>query len=186
MPHVLVPLAQGCEELEAITITDLLVRAGIEVTTCGLDDQPVTASRGTVIIPKTTIDAVADQDFDAIILPGGLPGADHLRDHPVVQQLLSRHGQQGKLLGAICAAPRALAAAGVLAGKTVTAYPGSLADSLNQADNVTLKETAVEIDGNVITSRGPGTAMDFALSLIEQLAGREKREEVEAQLVREP
>ena len=182
MSHVLVPLAQGCEELEAITITDLLVRAGIDVTTCGLDEQPVKASRGTTIIPDTTIDKVMEQSFDLIVLPGGLPGADHLRDNAAVQTLISKQAEKGGFLAAICAAPKALARAGVLDGRTATAYPGTLQALEN--DQITMSDEAVEVDGNVITSRGPGTAMDFALTLIEQLSGVEKRNEVEAQLVR--
>ena len=103
MSRVLVPLAQGCEELEAITITDLLVRAGIDVTTAGLDSQPVKASRGTTLIPDTTIEAVSNELFDLIVLPGGLPGADHLRDNQHVQALLKSHAVEGKYIGAICA-----------------------------------------------------------------------------------
>ncbi len=182
MSHVLVPLAQGCEELEAITITDLLVRAGIAVTTCGLDEQPVKASRGTTIIPDTSIDKILDKSFDLIVLPGGLPGADHLRDDARLQSLLKKQAQQNKYLAAICAAPKALAEAGVLEGKTATSFPGTL-EALNNPD-ITISKNAVEIDGKVITSRGPGTAMDFTLTLIELLEGREKRDEVESQLQR--
>ncbi len=182
MSHVLVPLAQGCEELEAITITDLLVRAGIAVTTCGLDEQPVKASRGTTIIPDTSIDKILDESFDLIVLPGGLPGADHLRDDARLQSLLKKQAQQNKYLAAICAAPKALAEAGVLEGKTATSFPGTL-EALNNPD-ITISKNAVEIDGKVITSRGPGTAMDFTLTLIELLEGREKRDEVESQLQR--
>lgn len=182
MTHVLVPLANGCEELEAITITDLLVRAGISVTTAGLDNQPVTASRGTRIIPDTSIDQVVNNTYDMIVLPGGLPGADYLRDDERIQQLLKRHSQHKKFLAAICAAPKALAAAGLLDGKTVTSYPGALNNlTLNQT---TITDSALEIDGNIITSRGPGTAMDFALMLIEILKGKPKRDEINLQLVR--
>ena len=180
MSRALVPLAQGCEELEAITITDLLVRAGIHVTTAGLDDQTVIASRGTHIVPDTNIDMVKNELFDLIVLPGGLPGADHLRDDVRVQKLLQQHAQNNKLVAAICAAPRALAAAGLLEGKTVTCYPGAL-DEYPQLD---VQPSAIEIDGTIITSRGPGTAMDFALTLIERLKGQEKRIEIEQQLVR--
>ena len=182
MSRVLVPLAQGCEELEAITITDLLVRAGVDVTTAGLDDSPVTASRGTRIIPDTSIDNVLDQTFDLIVLPGGLPGADHLRDSDKVQALLKSHADQGKYIGAICAAPKAMAAAGLLDGKKATAYPGVL-DSLAD-ERIEVCDSAVEIDGKIVTSRGPGTAMDFALTLIELLEGSAKRDEVNQQLVR--
>ena len=182
MSHVLVPLAQGCEELEAITITDLLVRAGITVTTCGLDEQPVTASRGTTIIPDTSIDKVMNETFDLIVLPGGLPGADHLRDNEPLQSLLKKQASDDRYLAAICAAPKALAQAGILEGKTATAYPGVL-DALGN-NNINISLQAVEIDGKVVTSRGPGTAMDFALTLIELLEGKEKRDEVDQQLVR--
>ena len=180
MSRALVPLAQGCEELEAITITDLLIRAGVKVTTAGLDNQPVIASRGTQIIPDTNIDTVKDELFDLVVLPGGLPGADHLRDDPRIQALLKNHSSNQKLLAAICAAPRAFAAAGLLDGKQVTCYPGSLDDY----PQLNIQSSAIEIDGQIITSRGPGTAMDFALTLIEQLEGHAKRDEIEQQLVR--
>ena len=182
MSHVLVPLAQGCEELEAITITDLLVRAGITVTTCGLDDQPVKASRGITIIPDTRIDNVLNESFDLIVLPGGLPGADHLRDDAQLQTLIKKQAADKKYIAAICAAPKALAQAGILEGKTATSFPGVLAALDNPS--ITISENAVEIDGNIVTSRSAGTAMEFALSLIELLEGKEKREEVNKQLIR--
>lgn len=182
MSRALVPLAQGCEELEAITITDLLVRAGIDVTTAGLDDQTVTASRGTRIIPDTSIDAIANESYDLIVLPGGLPGANHLRDDERIQKLLKEHARNNKYIGAICAAPQALASAGLLNGKKATSYPGVLEAVAN--DSIEISPSAVEIDGKVITSRGPGTAIDFALTLIELLEGPDKREEVNKQLVR--
>jgi len=182
MSHVLVPLAQGCEELEAITITDLLVRAGITVTTCGLDENPVKASRGITIIPDTCIDKVLNESFDLIVLPGGLPGADHLRDNQSLQTLIKKQASENKYLAAICAAPKALAEAGVLQGKKATGFPGVLAAL--QDNSITSTSNAVEIDGNIITSRGPGTAMDFALTLIELLKGKGKRDEVNQQLQR--
>jgi 4-methyl-5(b-hydroxyethyl)-thiazole monophosphate biosynthesis len=182
MLHVLVPLAQGCEELEAITITDLLVRAGISVTTCGLDERPVKASRGTTIIPDTSINDVMTETFDLIVLPGGLPGADHLRDNAQLQTLMKKQAEENKYLAAICAAPKALAQAGLLDGKTATSYPGVLEALDNK--NISISSSAVEIDGNIVTSRGPGTAMEFALTLIELLEGKEKRDEVNRQLVR--
>lgn len=182
MANVLIPLAQGCEELEAVTVIDLLRRAGIEVTTVGLDDQPVKASRGTVLIPDTTLDAVLDQNFDMIVLPGGLPGADHLNNDPRIHTLLLQMTEAGKYTAAICAAPKVLASAGLLNGKHATSFPGAL-DAIN-TDNLHYEQTAVVIDGKVITSRGPGTAMDFALTLIELLDGKAKRDEVESALQR--
>lgn len=182
MTSVLVPLAQGCEELEAVTITDLLTRAGIEVITAGLDNKPVVAARGLQIIPQTTIENVADELFDMIVLPGGLPGADNLRDNKALQGMLKKHAKNSHYLAAICAAPKALLQAGVLKNKTVSCYPGAL-DSLG-LDDMKLTDNAVEVDGKIITSRGPGTAMDFALTLIEVLEGKLKKEEVEKGLVR--
>jgi len=182
MATVLVPLAQGCEELEAVTIIDLLRRAGITVITAGLDNKPVKASRGTVLIPDTTLDAVMAQEFDMIVLPGGLPGADHLNQDPRIHTLLKQLAKADKYTAAICAAPKVLASVGLLNGKHATSYPGSIDDS--QMQQMVYEEKPVVIDGKVITSRGPGTAMDFALTLIEQLSGKAKRDEVETPLQR--
>jgi 4-methyl-5(b-hydroxyethyl)-thiazole monophosphate biosynthesis len=181
-PHILVPLAQGCEELEAVTITDLLTRAGFNVVTAGLDDQPVKASRGMVLVPDTTMERVMSESFDLMVLPGGLPGADHLREDKRVQAKLKEMSDQGKFTAAICAAPMALASAGLLENKTVTSFPGSL-DQF-QVAGMNYIEDPVVIDGKVVTSRGPGTAMDFALTLIELIAGKQKRAEVEGPLQR--
>jgi 4-methyl-5(b-hydroxyethyl)-thiazole monophosphate biosynthesis len=181
-PRVLVPLAQGCEELEAITITDLLTRGGIEVVTAGLDSRPVKASRGMTLLPDTTLDAVKDEDFDMMVLPGGLPGADHLNDDPRIHRLLKRLNKEGRYTAAICAAPKVLATAGLLDGRKATSYPGALAGL--DLPHVSLQLEAVVRDEKVVTSRGPGTAMDFTLELLEILAGKEKRDEVEKGLVR--
>ena len=181
-PTVLVPLAQGCEELEAVTIIDLLRRAGITVISAGLDAQPVKASRGTVLVPDVTLDQVLDQDFDMIVLPGGQPGADHLRDDPRIQQKLKQQAGADKYVAAICAAPRALAQAGLLDGRRVTSFPGALEGG--PAENVDYVNDPVVIDNKVVTSRGPGTAMDFSLTLIELLLGAEARSKVEKPLQR--
>lgn len=182
MARVLVPLAQGCEELEAVTITDLLTRGGVEVVTAGLDSRPVKASRGMTLLPETTIDAVMEQDFDMIVLPGGLPGADHLNDDPRIHRILKRLSAEGKYTAAICAAPKVLATAGLLDGRKATSYPGALAGM--DLPRVDLQLERVVRDDKVITSQGPGTAMDFALELVELLAGKTKRDEVEKGLVR--
>lgn len=182
MPRVLVPLAEGFEELEAVTIIDLLRRAGIEVVTAGLKPGPVRASRGTVIVPDATLDEALAQDYDMVVLPGGMPGAKHLNEDARIRQLLRRMADSGRFTGAICAAPMVLAEAGLLSGKRATSYPGFV-DKMELPDVEYVTDPVVR-DGKVITSRGPGTAMDFALALIEALLGREKREEVEAPLLR--
>ena len=180
MATVLVPLAQGCEELEAVTIIDLLRRAGITVTVAGLDAGPVTASRGVVLLPDTTLDAVLDQDFDLVVLPGGLGGAQRLEADRRISALLRRMAEQGRYVAAICAAPKVLVSARLVEGRAITAYPGVLDDQ----EGIRLSSAAVVRDGTFITSRGPGTALDFALTLIETLCGRASRDNVEAALQR--
>jgi len=182
MASVLVPLAQGCEELEAVTVVDLLRRAGINVVTAGLDAQPVTASRGMTLLPDMTLDMALQQRFDMVVLPGGLPGADHLGDDQRVIRLLQEMAASESYIAAICAAPRVLARAGLLDGKRATSYPGAL--DIETVPGIEYLETAVVTDGRVITSRGPGTAMDFALVLVETLVGKTTRDEVEAGLQR--
>lgn len=182
MANVLVPLAQGCEELEAVTIVDLLRRAGITVVTAGLDDKPVRASRGVVLIPDTTLAAALEHQYDMVVLPGGLPGADHLNSDLRIREILKKTNDARRPVAAICAAPKVFASMGMLIGRRATAYPGVL-DNMN-VPGMRITGDPVTVDGGIITSRGPGTAMDFALTLIEQLVGAEKRAEVERGLAR--
>jgi len=181
-PHVLIPLAQGCEDLEAVTLIDVLRRAGIKVTTAGLDDLPVTGSRKTVFIPDTTLDKVINIDFDCVVLPGGLPGSDHLNADPRIHQILKKTAAKKAIIGAICAAPKVLATAGLLDNKHATSFPNVLAQQNNPL--IQISNEAVMIDGNVITSQSAGTAMDFALELVGLLVGKEKQQEIDAQLLR--
>ncbi len=184
--NVLIPLAQGCEELEAVTIIDLLRRAGMEVTVASLDNQPITCSRGVVIIADVVLDSILDQvsagKFDLMVLPGGLPGADNLNADPRIHQIITQLSAEGKHLGAICAAPKVFVTHGLLKGKQATAYPNTL-DALDTND-ITLIDKPIIVDGNIITSRGPGTAMDFALQLIETMMGKDARQAVEQPLQR--
>lgn len=180
MATVLVPLAQGCEELEAVTIIDLLRRANVTVVVAGLEAGPVTASRGVVLLPEILLDDALDRDFDMVVLPGGLGGAQRLEADQRVAALLRRMAEQGRYVAAICAAPKVLASAGLLKDRKATAYPGILDGQME----IQLSSAAVVRDGTFITSRGPGTAMDFALTLIELLCGREIRATVEAALQR--
>ena len=180
MSRVLVPLAPGCEEMEAVTVIDILRRGDIDVLTAGLEPGPVTGSRGTRLLPDALLDDVLGESFDMIALPGGIPGADHLAENPELGELLLRHAAQGSYLAAVCAAPKALARRGLLDGKLATAFPGVLAAEGHSK----ISDEAVVIDGRVVTSRAAGTALDFALVLVELLAGPERRASVEQGLVR--
>ncbi len=181
MVKVLVPLAAGCEEIEAVTIIDILRRAGIEVITVGLVPGPVHASRGVVLLPDSDLDAVLQDAFDMIVLPGGMLGSEHLKNDSRILALLQSLATAGHFVAAICAAPMVLHAAGLLQGRRVTSFPGVL-DEL-AGSHVYLNDRVV-VDGNIVTSRGPGTAMDFALMLVELLVGQDARERVEEELVR--
>ena len=180
----LVPIAEGSEEIELVTIVDVLRRAGVEVTVASAnsgDKLQICAARGTKIVADLMLDDCAKKHYDLIAVPGGLPGAEHLAEHPVLDSLLRDQAAQGKLFAGICAAPAlVLATKGLLLDKTATCYP-SFQQSLEakEVDGA----ARVVVDGNCITSQGPGTALDFALELVEQLCGVVKREEVASPMV---
>jgi 4-methyl-5(b-hydroxyethyl)-thiazole monophosphate biosynthesis len=180
MKNVLILFAEGSEELEAITIVNILRRAGVSVTLAGLTAGPLRGSRGVVIEPDTTLDEALTRNFDMVVLPGGQPGTNNLKADPRVLGLVQGMSGQGKYVAAICAAPSVLATAGLLDGKLATSFPGAL----SPFHKVKLQSDATVEDGKLITSRGPGTAMDFALLLAERLVGKAKRQEVETGLQR--
>jgi len=160
----LVLLAPGFEEIEAVTVIDVLRRADVEVVVAGLEPGPIMGSHAISVSSDLGIEAVREADFDAVILPGGMPGAANLRDDPRVLELLGEFSTAGKLCAAICAAPIALEAAGILEGRRATSYPGFELPSASY-----VSEGVVE-DGNLVTSRGVGTALEFALVLASRLA----------------
>ncbi|MGD0885154.1 MAG: DJ-1 family glyoxalase III [Thermodesulfovibrionales bacterium] len=169
MPRVVIPLADGFEEVEAIALVDVLRRADIDVVVAGLHDGPIESARKVRVLPDTTIDTIRGEDFDMIVLPGGQPGSDNLNADSRVKALLRDFYAKGKLTGAICAAPYVLASAGILEGKRVTSYP-TYRDRLG---NSVYEESIVVEDANVVTSRGPGTALYFSLAIVEKLKGKE-------------
>ncbi|RMF86805.1 MAG: DJ-1/PfpI family protein [Nitrospirae bacterium] len=173
--RVLLLLAEGFEEVEALTPLDILRRGGIEVVTCGLAEGPVTSAHGLKVLPDTHLDQVAGEDFDLVLLPGGAPGYLNLAKDPRVLELVRHQLQATRPVAAICGAPYVLEEAGVLAGRKVTAYP-SVRERLASAAEVS-DETVVR-DGPLRTSQGVGTAMEFALALLEELAGPEVRHRV--------
>ena len=153
------------------------------MVTAGLTEGQVKASRGTVLVPDVLLDDVLDRNFDMVVLPGGLPGSDYLNEDQRIISLIQNNVEQQRHVGAICAAPKVLVTAGVLKGRRATAYPGVLSDIAEVAGVEAVGDAIVQ-DGLVMTSRGPGTALDFALEIVTVLAGQAKREEVEAALVR--
>jgi len=181
---VLIPLASGGEELEAVTMINLFRRAGFAVVCAGLDAEleSVQCARGTRLVPDTTLDQALAEAYDLVALPGGQPGTDNLRKDVRIGDLVRRQAESGRWLAAICAAPMVLGEAGVLAGRRATSFPGCL-EALN-LPGIEFVDQAVVVDGKLVTSKGPGTAMDFTLKLIELLAGGETRRRVESGLQR--
>ena len=178
--QILVPIADGSEEIEAVTIIDVLRRAGAEVTVASVDGLTITASRGVRITADRLLKDCLRDDFDMIVLPGGIPGAEHLRDSAALKHILERHAQNQRWIGAICAAPAVvLAHHGQLEGKKATCHPG-FADRLEPA---VLSTAPVVVDGKVVTSRGPGTAMAFAFKLVELLFGHQRAQQVAEPMV---
>jgi 4-methyl-5(b-hydroxyethyl)-thiazole monophosphate biosynthesis len=167
MPRVLLPLAEGFEEIEALAIVDVLRRADIEVVVAGLQPGPVTSVRKITLVPDTTIDTISADGFDMIILPGGQPGTDNLNNDSRIHRLLAEFQADGKLIGAICAAPIILAKAGLLSGKRATSYPSYS----TKLDGAVYEDRTIVTDGNIMTSQGPGTAISFALAIVSRLAG---------------
>ncbi|XP_017770374.1 PREDICTED: protein deglycase DJ-1-like [Nicrophorus vespilloides] len=175
----LVYLAPGAEEMELVIAVDVLRRGGVNVTVAGLPDKNcVKCSRGVLINPDTGIEqAMSLAPFDALVLPGGLAGSQALAESQEVGKMLKEQEQAGRIIGAICAAPTALKAHGIGVGKNLTSYP-SVENSLIEGAAYNYKQDNVVVDGTLITSRGPGTAYNFALTLVEQLVGKEKAQEV--------
>lgn len=171
----IVLLAEGFEEIEAVTVIDTLRRAGIRVTTAGIGSRKIKGSRDISIEADKTLEEAGDA-FDAVILPGGMPGAANLSRSKNTSALIKKHFDQGKLIAAICAAPSVvLAPLGILKGRSVTGYPG-MTEPFGK--ETAYKEDKVVIDGNIITSRGPATALAFALAIAEILAGKETSEKL--------
>ncbi len=183
MKKVLVPLVAGCEEMEAVTIVDILRRGGIQVTTAGMQAGLFKASRGVMLAPDMVLkDAIASDQFDMVVIPGGMEGSHTLMNYDPFVEYVRTMAIKGKLIGAICAAPMILGKAGLLEGLKFTAYPGVI--DMNHFPRSTYTGKSVESDKGIMTSRGPGTAMDFALAILETLEGKETRLTVEKQLVR--
>lgn len=186
MKKVVILLADGVEEMEAVIIIDVLRRAKWDVTTAAVKDSSahadlvVKGSRGVRIVADTSWYLVDQEAFDVLALPGGAEGTKRLMAEPTVLDAIRKFVQQGKLVAAICAAPLILQSADVLSGRKATCHP-SLWHELSSAS---LNKDRVVVDGNIITSQGPGTAIEFALEIIRVLEGQKSFEAVAVPLVK--
>jgi 4-methyl-5(b-hydroxyethyl)-thiazole monophosphate biosynthesis len=182
--QALVPIADGTEEIEAVTIIDLLRRAGVDVTVASVSEQSelkITAARGTCIVADCAVEDCVGQSWDLIALPGGVTGSEALAGCDRLDKLLRQQVSDDKLFAAICAAPAlVLGAKGLLGDRTATCHPKFHQSLLAKEVDV---ESRVVVDGKCVTSQGPATAIDFSLELVEQLCGVVKREEVASALV---
>ncbi len=179
-PTALVLLTQGSEEMEAVISIDVLRRGGIDVTVAGVDGiDPIRCSRGVVITPDVALDGV-EGDFDVVVLPGGAEGAQRLAQSAKVGEILRRQEKSGRWVGAICAAPIALRAHGVFEHRQLTSHP-SVKEMLE--DWGEYSEHSVVADGNLITSRGPGSAFAFALRIVGTLTDAQRMVEVRAPMM---
>jgi protein deglycase len=172
----LVFLATGFEEIEAVTIIDILRRADITVTTAGLTSNPIEGAHKVKIVADKSVDEMFAHEFDAIICPGGSPGYKNLRRDPRVIQIIKNAHKQNKLVAAICAAPAVLSDAAILENKNCTIYPG-MENELIKGGGIPNPDNVV-VDGNIVTSKGPATALEFAITLVELLAGKQVADSV--------
>lgn len=174
MKKVLVPLAPGFEEVEALTVVDILRRAGAEVTTAGTVEGPIEGRNGIRVLADKPLEGAYAGEYDMVVLPGGAKGTENLKKDKRVAELLQRLHRKDRLVTAICAAPTVLSAVGLTKGKTITSHP-SVRSELTEEK---VSEERVVVDGNLVTSQGPGTAMEFAFKLVEALYGLDKVKEV--------
>ena len=180
MKKVFIFFAEGFEEIEAITPVDVLRRAGINVTTVSVTGKyEVEGSHQIKIVTDTLIEDIRNEQADMLILPGGMPGALNLNSNETLKEMLRKQSDSGKHVGAICAAPLVLGEMGLLENKTATCYPG-FEDRLKGAEVTT---NPVETAGNIVTGKGVGAAMKFALEIVAQLTDEETADDLAAKMV---
>lgn len=177
--HALIILANGFEEIEAVTTIDILRRAHFSVLTAGLTSKIVTGSHHITLMTDAMLTEVKDQTFDIVILPGGEPGTSNLENSPLVSEILINQNKANRWIAAICAAPRILDKLGILNNRTATIHPAVKP----QIKHGTLKDSAVVVDKKIITGRGAGVAVEFALAIIEALSSHETVNQVHSSLV---
>ncbi len=183
MARVLIPFTEGVEEVELVAVIDLLRRADVDVCAASLDGGAVVGRSNITIQPDAALADVMSDEWDMVVLPGGLPNAFLLRDDANVKAVVDRLRTERKSIAAICAAPMALAAYGITEGKRVTSYPSCQKEMEKLQPSSVYVDDAVVEDDFLITSRGPGTAIAFSLRLIAKLCGEEESEEIRQSIV---
>lgn len=178
MVRIIVPLAEGFEEMEAVIALDTLRRAGFDVVSASLGQLDVTGSHAIMLRADTKIDIVNINMFDAIVLPGGMPGSRHLKESSIVVDMVKKIFAKDGIVGAICAAPIVLGKAGIVDGRRITCFPGEEKD----IPGAVVTGNPVEIDGNIITGKGAGASFDFALAIVAALSGAGKANELRRRL----
>ena len=179
MKKTIIPLAPGFEEIEAITVVDILRRSGVRVSIAGTITGAIEGSRGVKIIPDESLDNIITDDLDLIVLPGGQPGTNNLIKDRRIAHLLKEMQDKRKIIGAICAAPIVLEVNGLLINRKRTSHPSVKKSLIGKF----YSEERVVVDGNIITSRGPGTAMEFSLKMVEILFGKGRMEAVNSAIL---
>lgn len=175
--RIMIPFADGFEDIEAIAVVDVLRRAGIKVDTVGVVGSVITSKNGVRVMVDKRLNEVKSDDYDGIVLPGGGKGVENLGKTAPLLDMIKKFNTRGKLIGAICAAPSILAKTGILDDKKATIFPGM------ESQIPYPRSDRVVVDSNVVTSQAPGTAMEFALKLVEILVGKKKAEELREHLV---
>jgi len=185
---ILVPIAEGSEEMEAVTIIDIMVRAGYEVTVASADPEgklTMKASRGVTLTADCRLIDIADQEFDAILLPGGVGGSESFRDSTVLIEMIKQHMYESRLMGAICAAPALVLQQNQLYTKALmTCHPAFQAQIPEELRRV--KRVVYDITHNLMTSQGPGTALEFAMEIVIQLSGKPHAWSIAEPMVTQP
>jgi 4-methyl-5(b-hydroxyethyl)-thiazole monophosphate biosynthesis len=175
---ILMPLAEGFEEIEALTVVDILRRAEIDVVMTGLNEGVIEGAHKIKVQPDTCLEKISLSDFDGLILPGGFPGFVNLKNDERILTMVREMDSAGKYVAAICAAPSVLIKAGITKGRRATVSPSGREEMKASAQYC---EDRVVVDRNLITSQSPGTAMEFALKLVEVMAGEDAMKKVKAQ-----
>ena len=170
MKNVCVLLADGFEEIEALTVSDVMRRANVTCDLVSIKEKQVKSSHGLIVEADKLFDE--DMEYDLVVIPGGIPGATNLRDDERIIKFIKKQNKEGKLIGAICAGPIVLGKAELTEGRSLTSYPGYE----DELPNCEYSEEPVVVDGNIITSRGPATAMAFSYKLLEKLGYEHKVE----------